>query len=132
VVARLTPQLGEGPATGIQIGGMEAMGMSRTIYACLTVLLVALFPGAGTVKAASRGEVLAQQWCSQCHGVRPNEASANPKAPSFSAIASESSATEYSLRVFLKTPHPTMPNFKLQPDDIDELVSYVLSLKPGK
>jgi mono/diheme cytochrome c family protein len=63
---------------------------------------------------------------------RPKESSPNAKAPSFSAIALEPSATEYALHVFLRTPHPTMPNFVLQPDDIDDIVSYVVSLKPKK
>jgi len=44
-------------------------------------------------------------------------------------IAAEPSATEYSLRVFLRTPHPTMPNFVLNTDDIEDLASYIASLK---
>jgi cytochrome c len=100
----------------------------------VALLVVMALVGQLDIRAAkaetARGQALAEQWCAQCHGVRPHEASANPKAPSFSAIAAESSATEYALRVFLKTPHPTMPNFKLQPDDIDDLVGYLLSLKP--
>jgi hypothetical protein len=38
---------------------------------------------------AARGRGLAEQWCSQCHGVRPSQPSANSEAPSFSAIAAE-------------------------------------------
>ena len=85
---------------------------------------------AGNAVAASRGEGLAQQWCSQCHAVSPGQQSPNPKAPTFSAIAAEPSATDYSLRVFLRTTHATMPNFKIDPDDIDDLVAYIRSLKP--
>jgi mono/diheme cytochrome c family protein len=92
-----------------------------------------VFGGASDAKAdAARGRVLSEQWCSQCHGVRPNESSPNAKAPNFSAVATEPSTTEYSLRVFLKTPHPTMPNFVLKPDDIDDIVGYIVSLKPQK
>ena len=39
-----------------------------------------------------------------------DQASPGQGAPSFSQIAAEPSATEMSLRVFLRTPHPTMPN----------------------
>jgi cytochrome c len=96
------------------------------------VLLVGLPAAEGAKVATSRGQVLSQQWCAQCHGVRPNQSSANPDAPSFSAIAVEPSATEYSLRTFLRVPHPTMPNFVLKPDDIDDIVNYIISLKPQK
>jgi cytochrome c len=87
----------------------------------------------GTALAApSRGEVLSQQWCSQCHAVEPGQQSPNPKAPVFSAIAAEPSATEYSLHVFLQTTHTTMPNFKIDPDDIDDIVGYIRSLAPKR
>lgn len=103
------------------------MAKSRRL---LLALGLSLFACAGEASAnPDRGRILAQQWCAQCHGVRPNEASIEPTAPSFSAIAREGSATEYALRVFLRTPHPTMPNFILQPEDIDDLVSYIVSLR---
>lgn len=110
------------------------MGMLRTVFALSVVaafLVVVVREGAKADTA--RGQVLSQQWCSQCHGVRrPNQTSANQKAPTFSAIALEPSATEYSLRTFLRTPHPTMPNFIIKPDDLDDIVEYIISLKAQK
>src|ERR1051325_4819504 len=89
--------------------------------------------GIGNARAdAARGLALAERWCSQCHGVRPNDASLTPKVPTFPAITAEPSATNPSLRVFLRTPHASMPNLILQPDDIDDLVDYILSLKPAR
>jgi mono/diheme cytochrome c family protein len=86
--------------------------------------------GLGEAKAdARRGRVLAEQWCSQCHAVAPNEATGDPAAPDFPDIAQESSATAYALRVFLRTPHATMPNFILARDDIEDIISYILSLR---
>jgi cytochrome c len=104
--------------------------MSRTVCSFLVLALV-LLSSSGAVADAGNGRILAQQWCLQCHGVRAGELSTDPKAPSFSAIAAESSATEYALRVFLRTPHPTMPNFILGSEDIDDLVSYIVSLRPN-
>src|SRR5215469_12563022 len=78
---------------------------------------------------ALRGFTLSQRWCSGCHAVRPAQTSPNPAAPTFREIANEASVTDYSLRVFLRTPHPTMPNFILDADDLDDITSYVLSLK---
>ena len=80
----------------------------------------------------SKSLVLSARWCSQCHGVTPDEGSHNPDAPRFVDLAAERSATEYSLRVFFRTPHATMPNFVLNPDDIEDIISYILSMKPKR
>lgn len=104
--------------------------MRISIHRRAAALVVAVvFVSAPALAAAGRGEVLAQS-CSVCHAIKPGQASPNPKAPPFAAIAAEPSATEYGLRVFLKTTHATMPNFKIDPDDIDELVGYIRSLAP--
>ena len=73
---------------------------------------------------------MAEQRCSQCHGVKSGEKSPNAAAPSFTDVADEPSLTEYTLRVFLQTPHPTMPNLIIKPDEMDDIVSYIVSLKP--
>ena len=75
---------------------------------------------------------MAEQQCSHCHAVKRDEVSSDPEAPSFAEVAAEPSITEYMLRVFLKTSHPTMPNLIIKPDDVDDLVSYIMSLKPKK
>jgi cytochrome c len=77
----------------------------------------------------SKGRVLAEQRCSECHGIKRGEKSPNAAAPSFTDVADEPSLTEYTLRVFLRTPHPTMPNLIIQPDEMDDIVSYIVSLK---
>lgn len=95
------------------------------VYA--TVLLTA----AGLAEAATpRGENLAERWCSQCHAVKPNQVSTNPKAPPFPEVAAQPSITEYTLRVFLNIQHVEMPNFILKPEDADLLIDYIMSLKP--
>jgi hypothetical protein len=37
--------------------------------------------------------------------------------------------TETALRVWLSTPHRTMPNIAIEPQDMDNVIAYVLSLK---
>jgi mono/diheme cytochrome c family protein len=109
------------------------MNMPGIIRALLVIAAILVLASPEDAKAdAARGQGLAEQWCSQCHGVRPSQPSANSDAPSFSAIAAEPSATQYALRTFLRVPHPTMPNFILKPDDIDDIVGYITSLKPQK
>jgi mono/diheme cytochrome c family protein len=109
------------------------MSGPRTICAVFIVMALIVLDTSSRAKAdAARGQVLAEQWCSQCHGVRPNEASVNPKSPTFPTIAAEASITETSLRVFLRTAHSTMPNIMLKSDDADDIVEYLLSLKPRR
>ena len=38
-------------------------------------------------------------------------------------------ATETALRIFLGTPHATMPNLRLAPEQTDDVITYILSLK---
>lgn len=78
----------------------------------------------------SRGERLAEQWCANCHAVEakpPLQAAGG--IPSFRRVAQLRSTTALSLRAFLLTPHPSMPNIKLDHDDLDEIIAYILSLK---
>lgn len=86
----------------------------------------------GAACAELPGKGLAERWCSQCHAVKTNQVSPNPKAPPFSEVAAQPSITEYTLRVFLQTEHTKMPNFILKPDVTDDLVDYIISLKPAR
>jgi len=109
------------------------MSMQGIVRVLLVMAAIIVLAGREEAKAdAARGRTLAEQWCSQCHGVRPSQPSANSQAPAFPAIAAEPSASDFALRTFLRVPHPTMPNFILQPDDVDDVVGYILSLKPQK
>lgn len=92
--------------------------------------LAALLLGGRHAGAASPGEDLAQHWCAECHAVKPGRASTNPDSPPLPALVADPSITELSLRVFLRTPHATMPNLMLKPAEMDALVAYLVSLKP--
>jgi mono/diheme cytochrome c family protein len=106
------------------------MSTGKNTCGVLVIILSIGVSDVGDASAATvRGQTLSERWCSQCHAVKPNQASANPAAPKFADLAAESSITEYSLRAFLRTPHETMPNITLKPDDMDDIVSYILSLK---
>ena len=76
------------------------------------------------------GELLAKKWCIQCHGVRADRLGPNLSAPTFPELAAEPSITEYSLRALLRAPHKTMPQITLTPDEMEDIVGYVMSLKP--
>jgi len=79
----------------------------------------------------SEGHRLAEAWCKTCHAIDVKTAgtvTANA-APDFAAIANLPSTTELSLKVFLRSNHHSMPNLILSPDQADDLVTYILTLK---
>ena len=80
---------------------------------------------------ASAGRRLAEAWCKDCHAIEAATARTSRAAPDFTAIANRPSTTALSLKVFLQTSHPSMPNFIIAPNQTDDLVNYILSLKRG-
>jgi mono/diheme cytochrome c family protein len=76
------------------------------------------------------GKELAARWCAECHAIEGKGPSPNRAAPRFVELAANPAITEYSLRHLLRAPHATMPLIKLDDDQMEDVVSYVLSLKP--
>src|SRR5260221_795249 len=74
--------------------------------------------------SASLGHRLAEAWCKECHAI-----GATTTAPAFIDIVSQPSTTALSLKVFLRSNHPSIPNLVMAPDQADDLVNYILSLK---
>lgn len=79
-------------------------------------------------EAIAAGHHMATNWCAECHAVERGEVTSG-KGPAFQRIADMPSATELSLKVFLRSNHANMPNFIIAPGDADEIVRYILSLK---
>jgi mono/diheme cytochrome c family protein len=109
------------------------------MHCCLAaaLALVALFfiklHAAGGVTPSpdggSAGHRLAEAWCKDCHTIDGRNAGATNTAPDFVAIANQPSTTELALKVFLRSSHRSMPNLVIKPDQADDLVQYILSLK---
>ena len=99
----------------------------RVVLAAALSIMMA--PGAGRSADLAAGELLADKWCAQCHGVRANRPSPNLSAPTFPELATEPSITEYSLRALLRAPHETMPQLTFTPDQLDDIIGYIISLK---
>lgn len=76
---------------------------------------------------AESGRRLANDWCTGCHSVEPK--TVGIFAADFAEIAKLPSTTALSLKVFLRTSHKSMPNFILKPEEADDIVAYILSLK---
>lgn len=80
--------------------------------------------------AATAGRRLALQLCSGCHFVAPGQrVPMSVNAPPFQAIANDPDTTEFRLRNALRVPHPVMPTLILSPEEVEDVVAYILSLK---
>ena len=104
--------------------------------AWVLAMILALMGGATPVAAedlpgdAARGRDIALEWCTECHEVAPNVREPSvTDAPPFQAVADDPAVTEMALRAFLQTPHTDMPDIRPTPQQTDDLIAYILSLK---
>jgi mono/diheme cytochrome c family protein len=108
---------------------LEAVSMRVLLLAAGFLLAPPALAQSATGDAES-GRVLALKHCSSCHVVAPRQAPPSTDAvPTFAAIARDPAATEVSLRVFLRSPHARMPDLILSRTEIDDVVTYILSLR---
>ncbi len=79
---------------------------------------------------AAKGLAYARRVCATCHNVSRSEApSPNRQAPPFRKIANTPGMSVTALTVWSRTTHPTMPNLVIDPNDMDDLIAYMLSLR---
>jgi mono/diheme cytochrome c family protein len=94
--------------------------------------LIAL-PGAAAAQdlgTPELGKEYAARGCVECHDVEARgEISPNPDAPSFQSVADTPGMSARALAVWLQTSHPTMPNLIIKPDDMDNVIAYIMSLR---
>jgi mono/diheme cytochrome c family protein len=99
-----------------------------------SVLALALLASAWSARAQQdggdprRGFELARGWCADCHAMEPSD-TATHTGPSFQAIADQPAITEPMLRAFLRTPHARMPMDRIPPQETDDIIAYILSLR---
>lgn len=101
--------------------------------AILGFLLAApIAAGAQEAGDKAKGLDLALRVCANCHAVAEGEmVSPVDAAPAFEDIADNPGMTGMALSAFLRTPHRSMPNLILSPDEISDVVAHILSLKDG-
>jgi mono/diheme cytochrome c family protein len=75
------------------------------------------------------GAEIAREVCAACHVVADDQMIDPGVGPSFFEVVEHPATTELSLRAFLQTPHATMPNLMLKPQETDDIISYLLKLK---
>jgi hypothetical protein len=87
------------------------------------------------------GQALAQEYCSACHRVSAEQApppkvtintgvgSEEYEAPSFRQIAGRPGRDATYLRTFIQAPHYPMREQMFIPGELEQIVTYILSLK---
>jgi len=95
------------------------------IIPVLTLPFAAMAQSAGGDPQA--GRKTAATLCAPCHHI---DATRRDGPPNFRDIASMPSTTALSLKVFLRSSHNEMPNLIIPGSDVDDLIAYILSLKP--
>lgn len=90
--------------------------------------------GAGTPEeerqlSITRGYILAERWCAECHAVL-REGEYGVAGPAFAEIAARPDLTKESIRAWLSEPHKGMPEILgLRDIDLDDVAEYILSMK---
>ncbi len=108
-----------------------AKTMTNPVAGCRAVVLVLLLAASASPALAQdmeRGRRLAGAWCAGCHVVEPNQGTSD-LAPSFEIVANHPDRDVDDLRGWLVSPHPPMPDLNLAKDEIDDLISYIGSLR---
>lgn len=79
---------------------------------------------------ARQGQQLAETVCAECHAVKRGAIrSPNDHAPTFETIVQTPGMTPMAIRVWLRSAHREMPNIMLQPDEVDNVIAYLETMK---
>ena len=88
-------------------------------------------PALAQSPAVQRGQVFVQTNCAQCHSVDRYTLSPLKDAPPFRTLHRNYpvESLEESLAEGIMTGHPTMPQFRLDPGQIGDVIAYLKSLE---
>jgi mono/diheme cytochrome c family protein len=101
------------------------------VSVAIAVLFFVDAAAAQTTLAVQRGEIIVETYCSQCHAVGKIDTSAFSVAPPLRDLH-KLYPVEHLEEAFaegITTGHPEMPQFQLEPDQIDDLIAYLKSLE---
>lgn len=74
------------------------------------------------------GRGFAGHICAECHNIDGSSSEIVLRGPDFTDLAERYRKSTDRLRLFLRKPHGEMPEIPLSPDEIDDLISYLLAV----
>ena len=81
------------------------------------------------------GRQLTEDICGECHRVSADRSAKPPPmqedlaAPDLTERMRAPGVNEMALRSYLQTSHPVMPNIRLTPEQADDIIAYLMTLK---
>lgn len=101
---------------------------SRAVLRGALAGLVGLAAPAAFAADVEHGEKLARRWCAACHIVANDQTHGQDNAPPFATIAKIPGFTADRIAIFLRDPHPKMPDMQLSRPETEDLAAYIVSL----
>lgn len=106
--------------------------MKRSVFSIM--LMLGLLPSLAFAGDPKAGHELAKSACGRCHAVDLKGDSPNKKAPPFRRVVTKYplNSLEEALAEGIVVGHKgaEMPQFEMEPGDIDDLISHLRTLKP--
>ncbi|MGD9967096.1 MAG: cytochrome C [Hyphomonadaceae bacterium] len=111
-----------------QLFRLLVIGASMALAACAADQ--SPVPAERDFGSPARGLAYARAACASCHAVEPNEA-ASPMtaAPTFTEVANTPGMTGLALNAWLHSEHRDMPHLMVDPDHVDNLWAYMMTLR---
>ena len=105
--------------------------MIGRIFVSLALMLVTLKPAVAASPQEQRGRTFAMNNCARCHSIDRVSPSPLKIAPPFRTLHKRYPVESLgeALAEGIQTGHPTMPEFKLDPDQIGDLLAYLKTLE---
>lgn len=101
------------------------------VASVLFVSSIGTLPAFADVQSIRRGKAFAQANCSQCHSIDRSTRSRRAAAPQFRTLHKRYpvETLEDALGEGLSTGHPRMPEFRLDPGQVGDFISFLKSLE---
>ena len=105
--------------------------MIGRIFVSLALMLVTLKPAVAASPQEQRGRIFAMNNCARCHSIDRISPSPLKIAPPFRTLHKRYPVESLgeALAEGIQTGHPTMPEFKLDPGQIGDLLAYLKTLE---
>lgn len=105
--------------------------IALALAACAQTSPPSAAPAAGQSANVAEGQRLAEINCSRCHAIGTSGDSRHPMAPPFRTLSRDYpvGALQEAFAEGILVGHRDMPEFRLEPDQIDNLLAYIESVQ---
>ena len=107
----------------------------RSAFAASVLCAAALWAGAATAGEGpnvAHGKTLVEANCARCHAIGHADNSPHPQAPEFRTLSQHYpiDALEEAFVEGIFTGHPDMPQFRVTPQQVADIIAFIETLQP--